>query len=410
MGTIGSAKSIQTTGIRSYLPIGRYQLRMHVLRGGHVADVDGTRRADVAIEGGQIVEVGLDLDGDTETDISGSVLAPGLIDAHVHLMMDGRPDVATVKDDTAAEASYRAAANLGAAIESGVTTVRDLGAPDGVALAARDAVASGILPGPRVHACGRNIVMTGGHGHWFGREADGPTAVRTAAREQLKAGADVLKCMATGGVLTEGAVTGAPELTREEIEALTAAAEPIGVPTAAHAHGAEGIKNAVKAGISSVEHGTFMDREAAELMADHGTFWVPTVSALHGIVNNGIEAGIPASAVEKAEDAGERMGSAFEHAIDAGVTIAMGTDAGTPFNFFDEIPTEMAYMVEQGLSPSDALEAATVNAAALLGEETLGKIAEGYVADLVVLSADPNEDATAWQDPAQVYKAGDRVV
>jgi imidazolonepropionase-like amidohydrolase len=392
----------------------------HLFTGGRVADADGTRRADVAVVDGEIAAVadpetvenavdGVD-DGDLErVDASDRVVAPGLIDAHVHVMMDGRPDVSTAVSDSDYAASYRAASNLDAAVSAGVTTVRDLGSRGTLALDAGEAVADGALDGPRVLACGRNVIMTGGHGNWFGREADGPAEVRKAAREQLKAGADVLKCMATGGVLTEGAVTGAPELTPEELDAFTDAAAPTDTPTAAHAHGEEGIKNAVEAGISSVEHGTFMDREAAEMMAERGTYWVPTASALRGIVDNGVEAGIPEDAVTKAEDAADRFDGAWDHALEAGVSIAMGTDAGTPFNFFADIPQEMAYMVDYGLSPERALEAATVNAADLLGLDDVGRVAEGYRADLVLLDADPNEDVTAWQDPEAVFARGERV-
>ncbi|WP_049906659.1 metal-dependent hydrolase family protein [Halorubrum aidingense] len=394
---------------------------MYVLRGGRVADVDGTRAADVAIADGEIVAVGdgvadaLDerrrgSDDATEIDVDGAVIAPGLIDAHVHVMMDGRPDVATAVADSDYTASYRTASNLRDAVEAGVTTVRDLGARGTLALDAGDAVADGKIDGPRVVACGRNVIMTGGHGNWFGREADGPAEVRKAAREQLHDGADVLKCMATGGVLTEGAVTGAPELTPEELAAFTDAAAPTNTPTAAHAHGTEGIKNAVEAGITSIEHGTFMDREAAEMMAEQGTYWVPTASALRGIVDNGVEAGIPEEAVEKAEDAADHFDDAWDHALDAGVTIAMGTDAGTPFNFFADIPQELAYMVDYGLSPAGALEAATVNAADLLGLDDVGRVAEGYRADLVVLDADPAEDVSAWRNPEAVFAAGERVV
>ncbi len=381
-----------------------------------MVDADGTREADVAVADGEIVAVGPDAveeiggEGavDTETDASGSVVAPGLIDAHVHVMMDGRPDVASAVSDSDYTASYRAAGNLRDALEAGVTTVRDLGSRGTLALDAGEAVAAGDIDGPRVLACGRNVIMTGGHGNWFGREADGPAEVRKAAREQLQAGADVLKCMATGGVLTEGAVTGAPELTPEELAAFTDAAAPTDTPTAAHAHGEVGIKNAVEAGVSSVEHGTFMDREAAEMMADRGTYWVPTASALRGIVDHGVEAGIPEDAVRKAEDAADRFDDAWDRALDADVPIAMGTDAGTPFNFFGDIPKELAYMVDYGLSPEGALEAATVNAAALLGLDDVGRIAEGYRADLVVLDADPTEDVTAWQEPAAVFAAGER--
>jgi len=382
---------------------------MHVLRNGTVVDADGAREADVAITDGEIVAVGDVGRGDSETDVSGQFVAPGLIDSHVHLMMDGRPDVATAEDESDFDHAYIAAANLRKAVEAGVTTVRDLGASGTLALDAGRAVAEGRLDGPRVLACGQNVVMTGGHGHWFGREADGPDEVRRAAREQLKRGADVIKCMATGGVLTEGAQTGAPELTADELAALVDAASAKGTPTAAHAHGKEGLLNAVDAGITSIEHGTFMDREAAEAMAEEGTYWVPTAAALKNIVENP-DAGIPESAMEKAVASSEAFASSFDHAEAAGVDIAMGTDAGTPFNYFDDIADELAYMVEFGLSPEAALEAATVTAAELCGLDDVGRVAEDYRADLVVLDDNPAVDADAWQDPDAVFADGDRVV
>ncbi|WP_458190281.1 amidohydrolase family protein [Haladaptatus sp. NG-WS-4] len=379
---------------------------MLVLRGGDVVDSNGVREADVAVEDGEIVSVGDAPDAEAEIDASGKFVVPGLVDSHVHVMMDGRPDPALTVGESETLLAYRAAANLSAALESGVTTVRDLGAPTTLALDAAQAVEEGVIDGPRVLACGENVVMTGGHGHWFGREADGRAEVKKAVREQLKRGADVIKCMATGGVLTEGAITGAPELDEEELTALVETASAKRVPTAAHAHGSAGIKNAVRAGISSVEHGTFMDREAAELMAERGTYWVPTAKALHGIVEEGTDGGIPEYAVEKAEAAAEAFETAFEHAIDAGVSIAMGTDAGTPFNFHGDIPEELELMVEYGLSPEEALEAATVNTADLLGLSDVGLVETGYRADLVVLDSNPREDVTAWQSPTRVVSSG----
>jgi len=382
---------------------------VHVLTGGTVVDADGARAADVGIDDGEIVAVGDPGRGDAETDVSGKVIAPGLIDAHVHVGLDGRPDVTTARAESDFTASYRTTENLRDAVAAGVTTVRDLGARGSLAIDAGETVAEGVIDGPRVLAAGKAVVMTGGHGNWFGREADGPHEVRKAAREQLKRGADVVKCMATGGVLTEGAVTGAPELTRTEIEALVDAAAAKRTPTAAHCHGAEGIKNAVRAGISSVEHGTFMDEEAAELMAETGTYWVPTASALHGIVEHGTEGGIPEDAVRKADRSAEAFGEAWDRALAADVPIAMGTDAGTPFNYFADIPGELELMVEYGLDPAEALTAATVNAADLLGLDDVGRVAEGYAADLVVLGDDPSEDATAWRDPEAVFRDGERV-
>ena len=383
---------------------------MHLLEGGTVADADGTLEADVAIDGDHVAVVGdvPESDVDSRTDVSGQFVVPGMIDTHVHLMMDGRANAESVQGDSEATLAYRAANNLRNALHAGVTTIRDLGAPASVAIDAREAVAEGTIAGPRVQACGQNVTMTGGHGHWFGREADGPYEVRKAVREQLKKGADAVKCMATGGVLTTGAKTGAPELGPDELEALVDAASAKGVPTAAHCHGTQGIKNAVDAGIDSVEHGTFMDEEAAELIVDEGAYWVPTVSALKGIIGNR-DAGIPEQAMAKADDATDRMAVAWEHALEHDVDIAMGTDAGTPFNFHEDAAHELAYMVEYGLSPEGALEAATVNAADLLDLEDTGLVEKGYRADLLVLPENPREDVTAWQSPEQVYTAGERV-
>lgn len=381
---------------------------MIVLRGGTVVDANGSRRADVAIDGDRIVDVGelADGKGDEELDVGGAFVAPGLIDAHVHLAFDARPDVSTYRIEGTYDGAYRTAANLRRAAEAGVTTVRDLGSWGSMATDAARAVEDGTLVGPRVIAAGEAVTMTGGHGHWFAREADGPDEVRKAAREQLKRGATVLKCIATGGVLTTRSRTGRPELTRAEIEALVDVARANDVPTAAHAHGVEGIVNAVEAGIDSVEHGTAADDDAARRMADRDVTWVPTATALHGIVDAGTDAGIPGEAVRKAERALETFDDAFEHARDAGVTVAMGTDAGTPFNRFADIPTELELLVEHGLSPREALEAATVHAAALLNLESVGVIEPTYRADLVVLDRNPLEDASAWQDPTRVFSAG----
>ncbi|WP_049981552.1 metal-dependent hydrolase family protein [Halolamina rubra] len=383
---------------------------MQLLEGGHVVDADGVLEADVLIDNGRIELVGdaSDENPDERIDVSGQFVVPGMIDSHVHLMMDARPDAESVQGDSEATLAYRAAENLRNQAEAGVVATRDLGAPAAVAIDARDAVANGSIRGPRVQAAGKNVVMTGGHGHWFGREADGPAEVRKAVREQLKAGADAIKCMATGGVLTTGAQTGAPELTPTELEALVDTAHTAGRSTAAHCHGTRGIKNAVEAGIDSVEHGTFMDEEGAEMMAERDTYWVPTLSALKGIVENS-DAGIPEQAVAKGQDAADRMADAWEYALDAGVPIAMGTDAGTPFNDHADAAQELAYMVEYGLDEQGALEAATVNAADLLGLDDTGMVEAGYRADLLVLPANPLEDVGAWQTPERVFLGGEQV-
>ncbi len=382
-------------------------LCMIVLHGGSVVDATGTRTADVAIENGRIAAVGdVPADADREIDVSGQFVTPGLIDAHVHLAFDGRPDVSTYRTENDYAGAYRVAANLETLLEVGVTTVRDLGSWGTMAIDAARAVDEGTIAGPRVLAAGRAVTMTGGHGHWFAREADGPADVRKAAREQLKGGAPVLKCIATGGVLTTGSRTGAPELTRAELEAAADVARAADVPIAAHAHGAEGIVNAAEAGFDSVEHGTFMDADAAERLADNGTYWVPTANALYGIVEAGSDAGIPPEAVAKAERSLESFDDAFDHALAADVPIAMGTDAGTPFNEFAAVPEELERLVDHGLSPEAALEAATVDAASLLGLDDVGLVDPSFRADLLVLDANPLEDVTAWQRPATVVANG----
>ena len=377
------------------------------LSGGTVLDATGTTRADVIVDDGRITDVGdAPSDPDRELDVDGQYVVPGLVDAHVHLALDGRPDIETLRREPEFAGAYRVAANLETLLEAGVTTVRDLGSWGSMAIDAASAVAAGTVDGPRVVAAGKAITMTGGHGHWFGREADGPTAVRKAAREQLKRGATTVKCMATGGVLTTGSRTGAPELTRTELEAAVDVARAAGVPTAAHAHGVEGIVAAAEAGIDSVEHGTFMDADAATRLSENGTRWVPTANALYAIVEHGTDAGIPAEAVAKAERARAPFASAFEHALAADVTIAMGTDAGTPFNAFGDVPTELERLVDHGLSPIATLEAATVNGAELLGLEDVGLVEPGYRADLLVLESNPLEDVTAWQRPVKVISNG----
>jgi imidazolonepropionase-like amidohydrolase len=384
---------------------------MLVVRGGTVVDTAGVREADVAVEDGTITAVGSGLaaDADRTIDASGRFVAPGLVDSHVHLMLDGRPDPMSVAGESEAMHSYRAAARLREAVRAGVTTVRDLGAPGMVGVDAARAVEAGVLEGPRVVAAGETITMTGGHTHYTGYEVDGAAEAREAARTQLKRGATVLKCIATGGVLTEGARTGRPELFADELRAIVEVGEAAGVPVAAHAHGTEGIANAVRAGVDSVEHGTYLDEGTAELMAQRGTYLVPTMKALVGIDRGGVESGIPEWAVGKNDAAFEAHRRSFELALEAGVPVAMGTDAGTPFNDHADAAEELELMVERGLSPERALDAATVDAADLLALDDVGRVTEEYCADLVVLDGNPLSDVTAWQRPRAVVADGDVV-
>ena len=320
--------------------------------------------------------------------------------------MNGEPDPATIASESLSTLAYHAAANLKRMVHAGVTTVRDLGSPGTLGSDTREAIADGLIEGPRVVPCGSPVVITGGHGHWFGREADGPAEVQKAVREQLKNGAEVIKTMASGGVLTEGVEIDGYEMSSEELEMLVDTANAKGRPTAAHCHSTESITNATAAGIDSVEHGTFMDAAAAEKMAKSGTYWIPTASALHGIVENGTDAGIPNWAVTKAQEATDAFEDAWEYALDHNVPIAMGTDAGTPFNHHFDAAHELELMVEYGLSPESAFEAATVNAADLLGLDMVGKLESGYRADLVVLDSDPRDDESVYRAPETVITDG----
>jgi imidazolonepropionase-like amidohydrolase len=276
---------------------------------------------------------------------------------------------------------------------AGVTSVRDLGGKDGIDLIIRDAIRSGLIPGPRMLASGRLICMTGGHGWQIGREADGPDEVMKAAREQIKAGADVVKFMATGGVMTPGVEPGSEQFTEEELRAGIQEAHKVGRKTATHAMGTQGILNALRAGIDSIEHGVFLDEETISLMVNRDVPLVPTISALYHIESKGVEAGIPAFAVDKTLRLKHSYIESVRMAREAGVRVAMGTDAGTPFNVHGENLGELQRLVEVGYSPMEALESGTRVASQVLGlENELGTIEEGKLADLVMVDGNPLEE------------------
>ena len=381
-----------------------------VVRGGYVADGDGTRRADVVVHDGEIVKIeeGVEPDADDEViDATDAYVAPGLIDCHVHLVSDGRPDPKGDHRESDATLAYRSARAMEDDLRAGITTVRDVNAPGSVAIDAGHAVEKGILEGPRVFACGEAITMTGGHFHQMAREADGPDDCRKAAREQLKRGADVVKLMACGSILWDE-VQAAPELTYEEMRAIVEAAHAKDVPVAAHAPGTESMKDAVRAGVDSIEHANFMDEEAARMMAEEDVYWVPTAKALREFVERGPEEGFDERYIERARETRAAERRTFELALEHDVPVAMGTDAGTAFNYHGENATEMELMVERGMSPAQALEAGTANAAELVGVDA-GKVEERRYADLVVLPRDPNEDVSAWKEPVTVVKDGEVV-
>jgi len=275
-----------------------------------------------------------------------------------------------------------------------VTTIRDMGGKDGIDLGLKQAINSGLIPGPRMLVSGRLICMTGGHGWQIGQEANGPDEVRRAAREQIKAGADIVKLMATGGVMTPGVQPGSEQFTEAELRAGVEEAHKAGKKTATHAMGTQGILNALRAGIDSIEHGVYLNEEAVALMVDRNVPFIPTISALYHIETQGVAAGIPDYAVEKTLMVKPHHQASIRMAREAGVLVAAGTDAGTPFNLHGENLTEIKLLVDYGgFSPMAAIEAGTRVSARVLGlENELGTIEEGKIADLIMVAGNPLEN------------------
>lgn len=390
-----------------------------VLRDARIADGRGARdgtgvRHDVRIVDGRIAAIELAAadepaaPGDPGTlDLGGRWLVPGLMNAHAHLCLDGGPDPeATLRDETHAATVVRSAARLAATVAAGVTTIRDVGGPDGIDLELAALVDAGDLPGPRVLASGRVITMTGGHGWWMGSQADGPDAVRRAAREQLRAGARSIKLMATGGMMTAGRQAGQPQLTVEEMAAAVDEAHKREVPVAAHAESRVGVLNAIAAGVDSVEHGHGGDAEAIERMLERGTALVPTILSDRRIIEHGVAAGIPAFVVEQCEALHPSLVTFLEAAIRAGVRIAAGNDGGAPLVPMGDVVDELELYVRHGMTPLAALDSATRVTAALFGLDDVGLVEVGHVADLLVLGGDPLASVGALRDPQVVLRAG----
>jgi imidazolonepropionase-like amidohydrolase len=341
----------------------------------------------------------------TERDGPDRTLSPGLIDCHVHLMFDGSADFADEAAElTPALAAVKAVVNASRQLEAGVTSVRDLGG-EGMPDVAR-AIAAGLVPGPTVVAAGHGLTISGGHGHniAFGREVDGADAMRKAVREEIRGGATAIKLVATGGVLTPGIGATFSAFTPDELEAAVEEAHKRGFPVAAHAIGADGILAAVRAGVDSIEHANQTTAEIVREMKERGTFRSPTICAVRGIAEHPED--VPAYAVEKATALVAESEASHRRAVRAGVRHVCGTDAGTPFNPHGNAPLELAFMVEWGSRPIDAMRAATANGAELLRLSDRGTVEVGKRADLVVYDANPCEDISAAMKPSLVMQAG----
>ena len=398
---------------------------------GRLLDVKAGRwreRVRVTVENGKFVslgDAGPAASGD-HVDLGKLSCLPGLMDMHTHLTSETRPQADAFRDRlmlNPADFAYRSVAYVERTLLAGFTTARNLGASHAVDVALKRAISDGHVKGPRLFVSGKSIATTGGHAdptNSLNREfaealgepgpdagvINGVEAARQAVRARYKEGADLIKITATGGVLSLAASGHAPQFTDDELRAVVETAKDYGFHVAAHAHGAEGMKRAIRAGVRSIEHGTYMDDEAIRLFKEHGTWYVPTISAGRFVAQKAAVPDYYAPIVRpKAAAIGPQIDATFARAWKAGVKIAFGTDSGVfPHG---ENAKEFAYMVEAGMPPLEAIRSATLAAAQLLEKaDTLGSVEPGYLADLIAVDGDPLSDITALQRVSFVMRDG----
>lgn len=370
-----------------------------IFTGGPAFIGDGTilDHATVIVEGEKIVKVAsqeVKRPRDAELiDLKGKMLLPGFVDCHIHIMIDGSPDpLAAAVRNSLQMTTLLAAAHAKNTLMAGVTTARDMGGTGNVDIAIRDAIKNCVIRGPRMLVSGLQICMTGGHGWEFGREADGPDEVRKAAREQIKAGCDIVKLMATGGIMTPGVEPGAAQFTEEEISAGVEEAHKANRKSASHAQGTKGILNSLKAGIDTIEHGFFLNEECVSLMVKNNVPLIPTLAGGE-LIEKAANMGIPDFIVEKNRQVLKAQLQSLAMAREAGIMIGMGADCGTPLLPHGSNLLELVSLAEIGFTTEEVLTIGTLNGAKILGlEQQIGSIEEGKLADLVVVEGNPVDD------------------
>jgi imidazolonepropionase-like amidohydrolase len=399
-----------------------------LIHAGRLIDGVGStarERVTIAVDGDHIRSIDAGFappgNGDEVVDLSGATVLPGFMDMHVHLTGEtSRTSELDNFKNGEADDAYDSVVYAERTLMAGFTTVRNLGDQWNVSIALRRAIAAGKIKGPRIFTAGRAIGTTGGHadasnswGPYLSSEdprlntiCNGPDSCREAVRQRYKDGADLIKITATGGVLSIAKSGSAPQFTDEEIAAIVSTAHDYGMKVAAHAHGAEGIKRAVRNGVDSIEHGTFMDDECIRLMKEHGTHYVPTISAGRFVYEHAQDPDyFPAIVRPKALAVGPQIQATFGKAWKAGVTIMFGTDTGVgPHGSNGK---EFGYMVEAGMPVMDAIRSATMVPAKYLGvDDKLGSLEAGKIADIVAVPGDPIADVHTLEHVAFVMKEG----
>jgi imidazolonepropionase-like amidohydrolase len=391
------------------------------LLGPHTITVTGNKISAVTKTASAVIATGLTA---KSIDLSDQTCLPGLIDMHVHLTSQSSPKSFLERFTlNTADYAYRAAKYAEVTLMAGFTTVRNLGDDGTVTASLRNAIAQGMAVGPRIYSAGKSLATTGGHAdpsngyradlmgdpHAKDGVINGPADAMKAVRQRYKEGADLIKITATGGVLSTAKSGQNPQFQDAELEAIVATAKDYGFKVAAHAHGAEGMKRAIRAGIDSIEHGTLMDDEARSLMKKHGTYLVPTILAGEFVAQKAkIDGYFPEIIRPKALAIGPQLKSNFKKAYEVGVKIAFGTDSGVSYH--GENAQEFKLMVDAGMPAMEAIRSATVHAADLLGEtDQLGSISVGKLADIIAVKGNPLEDVTLLENVSFVMQDGHQV-
>lgn len=427
-----SPSYIRLLGTAVFASFSMFSQATTIIHAGHLVDVVAGKVHDersIIIDDGRITAVEAGFINQTDAtliDLKDATVLPGFMDMHVHL--DGELDPPTSYSAgyymNSADYALQSTVYARRTLEAGFTTVRDLGSNDKDAtFALRNAINRGYVAGPRIYAAGKALATTGGHADPTNgiREdlrgdpgpkdgvMNGPDEAYKAVRQRYKDGSDVIKLTVTGGVLSLAKSGDNPQFTEIELEAVMAAARDYNYVVAVHAHGAEGMKRAIRAGVDSVEHGTYMDEEAMKLMKRKGTWYVPTISAGEWVAELAKQEGkLPAVVRPKAAAIGPQISDTFGRAYRYGVKIAFGTDAGvSPHGSNGK---EFTFMVAAGMPPMAAIQSATVNAAELLRvSDELGRIAPGYHADIVAVYGDPLADISLLESVDFVMKGGEVV-